>query len=117
MTVADSRFVAEWLTTRGKPYRFDDIGCLAAFLAEGKRSLGADGHAWVADFLHPGLWISAERAVYLRTDSLHTPMASGLIAVRMDEPLDSLQRTLGATRLDWTAVTRMPGHGSPPVPQ
>lgn len=117
MTLADPRFVAEWLTSTGKPYRFDDIGCLTAFLAEGKLSPGADGHAWVADFLHPGVWISAEQAVYLRTDSLHTPMASGLIAITADHPIDSLRLALGATRLEWPDVYRMPGHGSPPVPR
>jgi copper chaperone NosL len=117
MTLADRRFIAEWLTRTGKPYRFDDIGCLTAFLAEGKLSTGADGHAWVADFLHPGVWISADEAVYLRTDSLHTPMASGLIAVMADQPIDSLRQALGATRLEWADVYRMPGHGSPPVPR
>jgi copper chaperone NosL len=117
MTLADPRFVAEWLTTTGKPYRFDDIGCLAAFLAEGRRSLGVDGHAWVADFLHPGVWLSADSAVYFRTDSLHTPMASGLIAVRAGQPVDSLQHALGATRLAWADVARLPGHGSPPAPR
>lgn len=117
MTLVDPRFVAEWLTSTGKPYRFDDIGCLAAFLAQGELSLGADGHAWVADFLHPGRWIPAEQAVYLRTDSLHTPMASGLIAVWADQPADSLQRALGATRFTWAEVARMPGHASPSVPR
>jgi hypothetical protein len=44
-------------------------------------------------------------------------MASGLIAVMADQPIDSLRQALGATRLEWVDVYRMPGHGSPPVPR
>jgi len=117
MTVADPRFVAELLTRTGKPYRFDDIGCLAAFLAQAARSgEPTDGRAWVADFLHPGAWLAADSATYLRSDSLHTPMASGLLALRPDGPVDSLRQALGATRLDWAEVRSLPGHGSPPEP-
>lgn len=104
MPVADPRFTAELLTTTGMVYRFDDIGCLAAFLAEGTVGPGKVRGAWAADFLHPGSWIPVDSAIYLRTDSLHTPMASGLVALAADAPVDSLRQALGATRLAWSAV-------------
>lgn len=111
MTVTDPRYTAELLTTTGKGYRFDDIGCLAAFLAEGTVPPERQGQAWVDDFLHPGQWIRAEDAAYLRSDSLHTPMGSGLIALRADGPVDSLRTLLSGTRLDWAAVRATSGHG------
>jgi len=112
MTVVDPRFTAELLTTTGKGYRFDDIGCLAAFLAGGTVSKQREGQAWVNDFVHPGQWLAAPQAIYLRTDSLRTPMGSGLIAIGADGPVDSLRAALGATRLDWAAVRAAGGHGS-----
>jgi copper chaperone NosL len=111
MTLVDPRFTAELLTTTGKGYRFDDIGCLAAFLAEGSVPKEREGQAWVNDFLHPGQWLPAQQAVYLRTDSLRTPMGSGLIALSADGPVDSLRAALAGTRLDWAAVRAGGGHG------
>jgi len=111
MTLTDSRFTAELLTTTGKGYRFDDIGCLAAFLADGSVPAEREGRAWVNDYLHPGQWLVAGEAVYLRSDSLRTPMGSGIIALRADGPVDSLRAALAATRLDWAAVRAVGGHG------
>ncbi len=48
---------------------------------------------------------------YLRSDSLHTPMGSGLIALRTDGPVDSLRAVLSGTRLDWASVRATGGHG------
>jgi len=104
MPVADPRFTAELLTTTGRVYRFDDIECLAAFLADGVVPAGKVRGAWAADFLQPGLWLPVETATFLRTDSLHTPMASGLIALNPAAPLDSVAHAVGGTRLDWAAV-------------
>lgn len=104
MPVADPRLTAELLTTTGRLYRFDDIGCLAGFLADGVVAPEKVHGAWAADFLHAGLWLPVESAIYLRTDSLHTPMASGLIALAPGAPVDSVVLALGGTRLDWAAV-------------
>ncbi len=104
MPVSDPRYAAQLVTVKGRVYRFDDIGCMAAFLADGVVPAGKVEAAWAADFLHPGRWIPVEAAIYLRTDSLHTPMASGLIALNPGAPLDSVARAVGGIRLDWAAV-------------
>ena len=58
---------------------------------------------WVAPFTG-GDWLAAEQAVFLRTDSLRTPMASGLIALPTAAAADSLRATLGGTLHDWSEV-------------
>ncbi len=109
MPVADPRFTAELVTVTGRVYRFDDIGCMAAFMADGVVPAGKVKGAWAADFLHPGRWIPVASAIYLRTDSLHTPMASGLIALEFSAPVDSVAQSVGGTRLDWSAVRSAAG--------
>ena len=104
MTLADRRFVAELVTRTGKQYRFDDIGCLAAFLANEGSASAAGASAWVGDFLHPGQWLRADSATYLRSEALHTPMASGLIALGPGAPVDSVRTVLAATVLAWPEV-------------
>jgi copper chaperone NosL len=104
MTLADRRYTAELVTRTGRQFRFDDIGCLAAFLADSGARLAAGSHAWVSDYLHPDTWLPADSARYLRSPATHTPMASGLLAVAPGAPIDSLQGALTGQRLSWTQV-------------
>ncbi|MEO8029723.1 MAG: hypothetical protein ABJC74_00650 [Gemmatimonadota bacterium] len=109
MTLTDTRFAAELVTRTGREFRFDDIGCLAAFLADSGWLLADGGAAWVSDFQHPGHWLRSDSAIYLRTAALHTPMASGVIALAGGGPVDSLAAALAATRLDWTGLPATTG--------
>jgi copper chaperone NosL len=103
MTIVDERFAAELVTRTGKVYAFDDAGCLAAFAVNGPVGPERVQSAWVTDFRQPGTLIPATDAVFLRTDSVRTPMASNLLAVPRAAG-DSLQAVLGGTLLDWSQV-------------
>jgi copper chaperone NosL len=101
MTIADPRFAAELVTTRGVVYAFDDVGCLAAFVRQGKVPAAEIHSLWVYDYLQPDSLLDARRAVYLRSDSLRTPMATGLAALRPGPAADSLERRLGGELRSW----------------
>lgn len=101
MTIADPRFTAEAITTTGKVMVFDDVGCLATWVAAHQASLGS---TWVGSFAERGRWLEASTAIYLRTDSLHTPMASGLAALRPGREADSVRSALGGALLTWSEV-------------
>jgi len=103
MTIADPRFAAELVTRTGKVFVFDDAGCLATFAVGGTVAPGQVHSAWVTDFRQPGTLIPAEDALFLRTDSVQTPMGSNLLAVPRAAG-DSLQAALGGTLLDWAGV-------------
>jgi copper chaperone NosL len=113
MTIADPRFVAEAVLATGKVLPFDDIGCLVAWLATNERPVKA---VWVAAFADQQ-WLPAAEASYLRTDSLRTPMASGLIAARTAAETDSLRARLGGIPMSWDEIASLPSpHGSPHTP-
>lgn len=103
MTIVDQRFAAELVTRTGKVFAFDDAGCLAAFAVNGAVEPEQVHSAWVTDFRLPGTLIPAQEAVFLRTDSIRTPMSSNLLAVPRAVG-DSLQAALGGTLLDWAQV-------------
>lgn len=103
MTVSDPRFAAELVTRKGKIFVFDDVGCLATFTAKGPVPPEQVQGAWVTDLRRPGTLIPAQDAMYLRTDSMRTPMGSHLVAVPR-EAADSLRSALGGELLDWGAV-------------
>jgi copper chaperone NosL len=104
MTLADHRFAAELLTRAGRAVVFDDIGCLAAWMRDNPAP-GAS--AWVANFTSPDAWLRADSAMYLRTESLGTPMGSGLAALRPSEA-DSVRQAMGGTLHSWPEVLASP---------
>jgi copper chaperone NosL len=101
MTIADPRFAAELVTTRGVVYAFDDVGCLAAFVRQGKVPAAEIHSLWVYDYLQPDSLLDARRAVYRRSVALRTPMATGLAALRPGPAADSLERRLGGELRSW----------------
>jgi len=112
MTIADPRFTGELVLRTGKIYRFDDPGCLAAFLRDRVPASKVQS-AWVSDFAHPDRWLEVGKASYLLSDTLHTPMASHLAAMTPGREADSVQAALGGTLLTWDQVVATVGHGAP----
>jgi copper chaperone NosL len=101
MAIADPRFAAELVTTRGRVFVFDDVGCLAAFVRE-RTVPAAEVHSlWVYDYLEPDSLLDAREAVYLRVDSLRTPMSSHLAAIRPGPEAERLRARLGGELLEW----------------
>ncbi|HET9726881.1 MAG TPA: nitrous oxide reductase accessory protein NosL [Gemmatimonadales bacterium] len=101
MTIVDPRFAAELVTATGKVYVFDDVGCLTAFVHDGEVPPSKVHGLWVYDYLQPDSLLDARQAVYLRVDSLATPMGSHLAALRAGPAADSLRARLGGTLLTW----------------
>lgn len=104
MTIADPRFAAELVTSKGLVYAFDDVGCLAAFAREGTVRAGEVHSMWVYDYLRPDSPLDARLAVYLEVDTLRTPMSSHLVALRPGPEADSLRGSLGGRLLRWDEV-------------
>jgi len=70
MLISDPHFAAQLVTPTGDHLYFDDVGCLASFLA--RQKVGA-GQAWVRDA--GGGWQEARRAHFSR--GAKTPMDYG----------------------------------------
>lgn len=78
MTISDARSAGQLVAPSEEPKFFDDIGCLARYVAgAGAPSKGAV--AYVADH-RTRAWVRAGRAIYTRAASLETPMGSHLMA-------------------------------------
>lgn len=106
MTLADPRFAAELVTTTGKVVPFDDVGCLATFVATGGVPDERIGSLWVSDFAAPDSLLNAPTAVFLRSDSLRTPMDYRIVALRPGRGADSVRAALGGELLTWPQVLR-----------
>lgn len=110
MTVADDRFIAQLVTGTGKVLIYDDPGCLATALRDGVVEGDQIRSLWVTNYLEPAALLDAHDAWFVQSDGVHTPMASGLVAVPSKAQADSLAGSLNGTVLRWDAVRDDAGH-------
>lgn len=107
MTVVQPGYAAQLVLRTGKAHIFDDPGCLAAFVREGTVAPESIHSLWVNDFLSPDAPpLRVEEAVFLRSDSLRTPMNHGVAALRPGPGADSLANALGGRLVRWHDVVR-----------
>jgi copper chaperone NosL len=104
MTLVDPRFSAELLTSTGRVIPFDDVGCLGTLVATGGIPAAQIGSLWVSEYLPPHGLLEVSRAVFLQSDSVHTPMDYGIVAVQPGPRADSLRKALGGELLAWDSV-------------
>ena len=104
MTLADKRFGAEIVTTRGRALVFDDAGCAAEHVATGETPAAEVSSVWVIDFDHPDSLIAAESAVFVRSPTFHTPMGSGVVATEDSIAATSLAHQVDGKLMAWSDV-------------
>jgi copper chaperone NosL len=103
MNVADEKHAAEILTPTGRVYVFDSVECMAAHhdhAMEGE----AVHSAWVTDFAGIPALTRADRAFYLVSDGLQSPMGLGLTAFAREADRDEALTSFGGRALDWDGV-------------
>ena len=104
MTLADPRHAGQLVTTTGKVLPFDDVGCLATFVATGGIAADAIHSVWFHDYTQPDSLLDARAAGFLQHDSIRTPMDYGIVALRRGPRADSLTAATGGRLLSWDEV-------------
>ena len=104
MTISDTRFGAELVNDKGKAFTFDAIECLMSYL-EVHPQLQPRA-VWVTDFEHPPQLVRAERATYVRSPSLRSPMGANLAAFAPGRAGGDLVQRYGGEALSWTELRR-----------
>lgn len=86
MIISDERYAAGYITADGEQHIFDDIGNMfRAHLAKNDQVLAF----FVHNHEHKN-WIRAEKAIYVQSSELPTPMLSGLAAFESPEKATAL---------------------------
>jgi copper chaperone NosL len=105
MRISEDRFAAQILNARGRSWVFDSIECMVEW-SQGESELPEAAIAgwWVTNFEDPGDWIDAERALYLKSEGLRSPMGLGLSAYRDTADAQAQARAHGGEVLEWTGL-------------
>lgn len=78
MAISEKQFASEIITDDERVLKFDDIGCLLRF-----RQKASDGLRPAAIFVSDydsREWVTAEKAFFVKSKTVKTPMGSGIVA-------------------------------------
>ena len=101
MTIVDGRHSAEYVTSKGKAFKFDAIECM---LGEMKRSDQQAALILVADFSSPGKLIPVDEAIIVHCEAIPSPMGAFISAF---SDSSSLRKAIGEnifTLKDWNEL-------------
>lgn len=107
MLVMDKRYGSEMVSAKGKIYFFDSIECLVGYIDNMKMTKDDYHSLWVSNYAEPGNIIDAERAVYLKNDSLRSPMGLNVLAVENDLQLEPIITEYGGTKLGFNDLFKL----------
>jgi copper chaperone NosL len=101
MTLMDSKFGAEIVTSKGKIYKFDDVNCLLTFYNSGQVSTEDMKEILIVDFSKPEKLIDARNALYVKSESIKSPMAGNVAAFESNKDLEKQNADWKGILLTW----------------
>ncbi len=104
MIISDKRFGAEFVTEKGKIYKFDAIECLGNYR---KTHAHVKGSAFVADSFHEGQMIEFTKARFFHDPAVRSPMGQGIFAGASDDVL--LSKAAGKNLMDYRDILKLIG--------
>ncbi len=107
MIVMDKRYGSEMVSAKGKIYFFDSIECLVGYIDNMKMTRDNYYSLWVSNYADPGNIIDAEKAIYLKNDSLRSPMGLNVLAVENDLQLEIVLSEYGGTKLEFNDLFKL----------
>ncbi len=80
MTIADPRFGCEFVTKKGKAFKFDSNECMVNYISKRNIEEASISLLLSSDFSSPGNFINANNAFFVMSDSIQSPMGAGIAA-------------------------------------
>lgn len=106
MAISQPQYAAEVLDKDGNAYKFDDIGCMLRYL---KEHTLPQRRLYVMDYVNRQ-WLEAERAVFVRSNAIASPMAGGLAALRDQSAAQQFLRNSSGQMM---SLAELVGHEPP----
>ena len=104
MNIVDKTHAAQYVTKKGKQFKFDAIECLVNDLSKkGEQDLAI---ILVADYGKPGDMIDAETATYLISSAIKSPMGANLSGVKSLEKAIELQKQYSGEIFAWEPLIK-----------
>lgn len=102
MTIVSKTHSAQAVSVKGKQFKYDAIECMV-------NDLNSENNAemstmLVADYLDAGKMIPAEKATYLVSENIPSPMGANLSATASKAEAEQLKNENGGELFDWNTL-------------
>lgn len=101
MTISDHRYGAEIVTKKGKIYKFDDAHCVKEFINSKKVGQEETAGIYFTDFIQPHELINVEKAYFLQSPELNSPMNGNLAAFSNEDSLAKVLLQFPGFKMNW----------------
>jgi len=103
MTIVDKQHAAQYVTKKGKAYKFDASECM---LNQLKAVEGTTIALFlVNDYSNPGELVNATEATFLISENIPSPMGANLSAFKSKEEAERVHTANGGELLTWAELT------------
>lgn len=103
MTIADLHFASEFITEKGRVYKFDDLKCMVSYKNENSIS---NATYFVSDYSKPENLIKAVNAVFVTGEKVQSPMNGNVAAFSQKADAEKFAQEKQATVADWEQVNQ-----------
>ncbi|MCF8464082.1 MAG: nitrous oxide reductase accessory protein NosL [Flavobacteriales bacterium] len=107
MNIVDSQHAAQFVTEKGKCYKFDAIECMLNQMKDFDEAPIA--LHLITDYSNPGELTDATSATYLISNAIPSPMGAFLSGFSNQEKASSTQKQVGGKLLNWEEVKQKYG--------
>ena len=105
MTIMDKKFGTELVTKKGKIFKFDDVGCMIKYMKTSNTEEANCQHLVLNSFEKPGEFIPFEKAFFIKSENLKSPMLGNIAAFSSEEEAMKLSKTDSvAKNIVWTEL-------------
>lgn len=102
MVIMDPKFGAEIITEKGRIYKFDDVNCKVNYINDNNIAEENLKYNLVIDFSEPQTLINADRAYYVKSDEIKSPMGSQIAAFNSEDAAQKMiKRWNGSETLNY----------------
>jgi len=102
MTIVTKTHSAQAVSTKGKQFKYDAIECMVNDInTDNKVEMAVKQ---VANYLNPGEMIPAEKATYIISSNIPSPMGANLSAIATKQEAEELKKHNGGDLFDWNAL-------------
>lgn len=92
MVISDEQFASQFVTNKGKSYKFDAVECMAAYVHQNQDQV-LNAKLYVSDYQNPGEWLLIEQASLYRSEEVKSPMGLSLFALKKNSnPADFVNK-------------------------
>ena len=102
MQIADGKFGAEIITTKGRVYKFDDIFCLKKYITDNAST--EVKNYYINDYSKDNQLIDATTAFYSVGGSINSPMHGNIVATASEQDADKLASEFQSQKATWSEV-------------